>query len=58
MYFSFNSTDISSNSWKNQSFLINYYTSYASYNQGAAAVAQSVRAFAPQADSWVFESQP
>ena len=28
------------------------------YEQKAAAVAQSVRAFAPQAGDWVFESQP
>ena len=55
LYFSFISTDISSNFWKIKYFLINYYDSYASYNQGAPAVAQSVRAFTPQVEGWEFE---
>ena len=34
--------------------LLQHFTKYLS----AAAVAQSVRALAPQAEGWVFESQP
>ena len=41
-----------------RTFMSTLYLEYVHKNTIAAAVAQSVRAFAPQAKGWVVESQP